>query len=378
MKPLLLLSTGDDDADFLYATGFGVERGIYLEFGTADAELLVNALELERAQAESRIATVRDVQKAGLEPGADMDLATARLAANLLRERGHEAARVSPWLPASWYLELRAAGIEPEIENDLFLERRRRKSTEEASFIRAAQHAAEVACVAVVKELASAQIRDGTLWLDGSPLTSERLMAEAEGVLTSIGYAAGKIIIAGAPGNAMGHFRGEGEIRANSPVVMDIFPQGRKSHYHGDLTRTVVVGEMSDEIRAMHAACVAALEAAIEGIKGGVNGRDLHRTACRVLVEHGFGSTTKGFEGQVDRPRMNHSLGHGVGLEIHEAPYLRDFDYELAAGDVVTVEPGLYLAGLGGLRVEDTGMVTDGGFENFTTLTRSLDPKDYL
>jgi Xaa-Pro aminopeptidase len=76
---------------------------------------------------------------------------------------------------------------------------------------------------------------------------------------------------------------------------------------------------------------------------------------------------------------MNHSTGHGVGLDVHEEPALRGPDENtLQEGDVVTVEPGLYLLGLGGVRIEDTGMVTKGGFNNFTTLTRSLDPRDYL
>jgi Xaa-Pro aminopeptidase len=95
-------------------------------------------------------------------------------------------------------------------------------------------------------------------------------------------------------------------------------------------------------------------------------------------VDRGYGTTTRGFEGNLDGPRMNHSTGHGVGLEVHEAPYLRDLEYPLVEGDVVTVEPGLYQAGLGGVRVEDTGMVTAEGFENFTSLPRSLDPRAYL
>jgi Xaa-Pro aminopeptidase len=176
----------------------------------------------------------------------------------------------------------------------------------------------------------------------------------------------------------MGHYRGEGPLRANATIVMDIFPRGRTSHYHGDLTRTVVVGEISDELRRMHDACCEALETALGLLKAGVNGKDVHLAACRILLEHGYGATTEGFEGEPGRPRMNHSLGHGVGLEIHEAPTLRDLDYPLVPGDVVTVEPGLYLAGFGGMRVEDTGMVTRDGFKNFTTLTRSLAPKDYL
>jgi Xaa-Pro aminopeptidase len=100
--------------------------------------------------------------------------------------------------------------------------------------------------------------------------------------------------------------------------------------------------------------------------------------ACQSLVDHGFGTSTKGFEGKADGPRMIHSTGHGVGLEVHEGPQLRDFDYPLLAGDVVTVEPGLYELGLGGVRVEDTGIVTADGFRNFTSLPRSLDPADYV
>ena len=143
-------------------------------------------------------------------------------------------------------------------------------------------------------------------------------------------------------------------------------------------SRTVVVGEISEELQRMHEACCEVLDAALALLKEDANGRDAHRAACQVLVDRGYGSTTKGFEGDPGRPRMNHSLGHGVGLEVHEAPYLRDLDYPLVSGDVVTVEPGLYLAGFGGMRVEDSGMVTKTGFKNFTTLTRSLDPKAYL
>jgi Xaa-Pro aminopeptidase len=379
MKPLLLLSRGEDDADFIYATGFAVESGLYIKFDADDDLLAVSPLELERAAEGSRAKRVMDARDLGLEKGAsDFEAALARLGAKVLRERGISEARVAPKVPAAWYEEIRAGGVAPEIEAGLFLEERRRKSAEEASFIHSAQRAAEAACVAAVALLAQADIRDGGLTLNGEPLTSERLKVEAEAALTGIGYAAGELIIAGAPGNAMGHYRGEGPLRANATIVMDIFPRGRTSHYHGDLTRTVVVGEISDELRRMHDACCEALETALGLLKAGVNGKDVHLAACRILLEHGYGATTEGFEGEPGRPRMNHSLGHGVGLEIHEAPTLRDLDYPLVPGDVVTVEPGLYLAGFGGMRVEDTGMVTRDGFKNFTTLTRSLAPKDYL
>src|SRR5205823_2073419 len=173
--------------------------------------------------------------------------------------------------------------------------------------------------------------------------------------------------------------RGEGPIKANAPVIIDIFPTSRKTHYSGDLTRTVVVGEISEDVRRMHAAAVQALEAGIESIAPGVAGKEPHLAVCHVLVDRGFGTTTAGYEGPDGVARMNHSTGHGVGLDIHEEPSLREATEDLLTeGDVITVEPGVYLLGFGGVSVEDTGMVTKQGFRNFTTLTRSLDPRDYL
>jgi len=129
----------------------------------------------------------------------------------------------------------------------------------------------------------------------------------------------------------------------------------------------------------MHAATLQALDAAIESIREGVPARDIHHTVCQVLVDRGFGTTSPGYEGAADTAKMNHSTGHGVGIEVHEEPGVRSANAEpLRAGDVITVEQGLYKMGLGGVRIEDTGMVVNGGFDNFTTITRSLDPKDYL
>ena len=187
------------------------------------------------------------------------------------------------------------------------------------------------------------------------------------------------MIIAGSPDSAIPHHRGSGSIQANAPVIIDIFPTSRSAHFSGDLTRTVVVGEVSEEVRHMHAAALQALDAGIESIAAGVPAQEVHHVVCQVLVDRGYGTSTKGFEGPDGVAKMNHSTGHGVGLDVHEQPALRDtVTTPLDEGDVVTVEPGLYLLGLGGVRVEDTGMVTKQGFRNFTTLTRSLNPRDYL
>jgi Xaa-Pro aminopeptidase len=378
MKPLVLIPSGEADADFTYASGFPVETGLYIRFGDGDDVLVASPLEIDRARAQSTAARKMGFAEAGFVDHGEY-ASWPRLAARMLREKGLEEARVSPRLRAAYLEELRFAGVTVEVDLELFKAERRHKSAEEAGFIQAAQRAAEAAATEVVRQLAQAEIKDGLLWLDGRPLTSERLYARAQLLLGEMGFSCPDMIVAGSPECAMPHFRGEGPIRAGAPIIIDIFPSGRGSHYHGDLTRTVVVGEVPDEIRRMHASALQALDAGIESIRAGVSGRDVHHAVCQVLVDRGYGTTTKGYEGPEGGPKMNHSTGHGVGLDVHEEPSLRGPNEEpLLEGDVVTVEPGLYLLGLGGVRIEDTGMVTSNGFANFTSLTRSLDPKDYL
>jgi Xaa-Pro aminopeptidase len=371
--PLVLIPSGDEDADFIYATGFGVESALYIQFAGKDDVLVASPLEIDRARAQSRAALVVEDRETYVQQ------AWARLAARMLREKGFSDARVSPNLRAVHLEDLRASGIDAQVDRELLVAERRRKSPEEAAAIQDAQSAAESAVVEVVRGLAAAEIKDGILWAGGGPLTSEHLYARAQLLLGERGYTCPDMIIAGSPECALPHYRGTGPIRANSPVIIDIFPTSRLTHYNGDLTRTVVVGEISEDVRRMHAAVLQALDAGIESISAGVPGQEPHHAVCQVLVDRGYGTTTNGFAGEEDGPKLNHSTGHGVGLEVHEQPALRDTVVdELREGDVVTVEPGLYLLGFGGVRIEDTGMVTANGFKNFTSLTRSLNPQDYL
>ena len=371
--PVVLIPTGEADTDFIYATGFGVETGLYIRHPDRSDVLVVSPLEIDRARLQSRAMSVLENREAYLSKS------WARLGARMLRDKGITEARVSPNLRAINLEELRAGGIDAQVDPDLFVAERRHKTQEEAEAIRQAQRAAESAVVEVARVLAGAEIKDGVLWSNGDPLTSERLYAQAQLTLGEKGFTCPDMIIAGSPESALPHFRGEGPIRANAPVIIDIFPTGRRTHYNGDLTRTVVVGEVSEDVRRMHAAVVQALDAGQETIAVGVPGKEPHLSVCKVLVDRGFGTTTAGYEGPDGVARMNHSTGHGVGLDVHEGPAIRvTTEAPLEEGDVVAVEPGLYLLGLGGVRVEDIGMVTGRGFENFTTLTRSLDPKDYL
>lgn len=372
-RPIVLIPSGEGDSDFIYATGFNVDSSLYIRFADKVDVLVTSPMEFDRARAESRAASVIE------DHVAYATGAWALLAASMLRARGITEARTSSRLYAVHLEDLRAAGIDVEVDRELFRAERRHKSVEEAAAIQKAQSAAEEAVVTIARELAKAETKDGVLWSNGGPLTSEHLYARAQLKLGEKGFACPEMLIAGSPDCALPHYLGTGPIKANAPVIIDIYPKSRATHFHGDLTRTVVVGKISEEVHRMHTAVLQALDAGIESIAPGVSGKEVHAAVCQVLVDCGYGTTSKGFEGPDGVAKMNHSTGHGVGLDVQELPLVRETSTgPLAEGDVITVEPGLYLLGLGGVRVEDTGMVTGSGFKNFTSLTRSLDPRDYL
>jgi Xaa-Pro aminopeptidase len=376
--PLVLINCGED-ADFYYATRFLThDPALYISFAEGDDVLVLSVLELERGRATTTAAKVLNIAEHGWDNDPDTHRGYAKLAARLLKERGHDRVRVSGKLQAGYLEELRSQDIAVAVDKEVFVRERRRKSPEEAEWIHGAQRAAEAAVSEVAALLGAADVVVGMLELDGRPLTSERLMAAAQAVLNEVGYGCEDMIVAGSPECWMPHFRGAGPIRANAPVIIDIFPRGRVSRYHGDLTRTIVAGEVTDQVRRMHEVVVQALDAAIALIKPGVTGRAVNEEVCRILKEGGFGASYKGWEAPDGVPTMIHSTGHGVGLDVHELPNLRPVDIPLEEGDVVTVEPGLYLEGLGGLRVEDTGIVTADGFRNFTSISRSIDPRSFM
>ena len=206
----------------------------------------------------------------------------------------------------------------------------------------------------------------------GEGVTSEEIRAAIERVFTEHGAAADEIIVSHGAQSAIGHEAGSGPIAAGEPVVIDLFPRDRASGCYADMTRTFVVGEPSDELREWHGLCKQGLDLALGAIRPGVAGADLHRLVCELFQEHGYPTQLSKQPGEVLVDGFFHSLGHGVGLEVHEAPSLGRGGEELVAGDVVAVEPGLYRSGYGGCRLEDLVLVTEGGCENLTDFPYDL------
>jgi Xaa-Pro aminopeptidase len=291
-----------------------------------------------------------------------------------LRELGVTDAAVPPRFPVELADHLRANGITIRVEREMFEDRRRRKNATEIAGLRRAQRACEAALDVARKMLREADHDGGVLQLDGEPLTCERVKVEMQRVFVAHDAVAEEFIVAHGAQGAVGHDMGSGPISAGESVVFDLWPRDRETASYTDMTRTYVVGDVPDEIREYHRLCKEALDRTTEAAKPGVNGRDLMQIACDIFAEHGYPTQLTKKPGEVLDSGFFHGLGHGVGLEVHERPRLSVVGDDLVPGDVITLEPGLYRAGYGGVRLEDILLVTEVGAEAVTRYPYDLEP----
>ena len=290
------------------------------------------------------------------------------------RRFGIDDAVVPGTFPLELADHLRSNGIQVRADRDLFVQRRRVKNDAELAGIRRAQRAAEAAMDAARELMRSAERQDGSVLLDGEPLTCERIKLAVEQAFTANGAFADEFIVSHGPQTAVGHDMGSGPIAPDEPVCLDLFPRDRESGCFADMTRVFVVGTPSDELREWHTLCKEALDRSVAAVKPGVSGSALHKISCDIFEEHGYPTLRSKEPGEVLRDGFYHSLGHGVGLEVHEEPSLGRAPGELVAGDVIAVEPGLYRHGYGGCRLEDIVLVTESGPEVLTDYPYDLEP----
>ena len=290
------------------------------------------------------------------------------------RELGIDHAVVPPSFPLGHADHLRANGVEVTVERDLFDNRRRAKTSTEIAGIRRAQRACEAALDASRELLRRAQANGAGLEVDGEPLTCERIKRVIEDVFADHDVEGSDMIVSHGPQTAVGHNMGSGQIAPNEPIVFDLFPRDRTTGCYSDMTRTYVVGDPSDEIKEWYALVKRALETSTAGVRPGVNGRTLFELVCEQFHEAGYKTQLNKEPGEVLEDGFFHSLGHGVGLEVHELPSMGRSGQDLVPGDVITIEPGLYRSGYGGLRLEDIVLVTDDGYEVLTQYPYELEP----
>ncbi len=263
--------------------------------------------------------------------------------------------RVAENFPVGLARRLTGLGVKLEVAEGALFPEREIKTAAEAAAIREGNRCSALGILAAEAVLRKSRIRKGLLYHRGQVLTSERLKIAIETACLEAGAVSLDTIAAGGDQACDPHERGHGPLRANELIIVDVFPRVNATGYHGDMTRTFLKGRASDSQRALVAAVREAQQAAMERIRAGVNGRSAHQAVCDVFGRLGYETkhTDKGSVG------FFHGTGHGLGLEVHEAPRVSTVDYVLKKGSVVTVEPGLYYPGLGGCRIEDVVQVTE-------------------
>jgi Xaa-Pro aminopeptidase len=345
------------------------------ESGGCQSLLILRDIEMERARRHARVDRVgcpKDFTPDGGLSG-DRETATAQSVAECLRRQGVRHVVADRTLPLIFAHEINRAGIAVECDPDWGVLERRSKDAEEIAWLREAQQATEGAMRMACEMVATAKARrDGVLTIKRQPLTSERLRAAIDVWLLERGYVNPPSIVACGPAGGDCHELGSGVLRTGQPVIVDIFPRNSTTRYYGDCTRTVVHGQVREEVARMHAAVVAAKAAAIRTCRAGVTGEAVHAATCQAITEHGFALGLPPDGAPDTYCALTHGTGHGVGLDVHEPPLLDKGGPSLVPGDAVTVEPGLYCKAIGGVRVEDLVVVTADGCENLNSLPEGL------
>jgi Xaa-Pro aminopeptidase len=349
---------------------------LYAESGDRRA-VVIHSLEIPRLRGESGLEIVAQEELGSDElfsQGIPRWQIDNEIVLRGCRRLGIERAAVPPGFPVGLADFLRAAGVELAVERDLFETRRRAKNETELAGIRRAQRACEAALDAARDLLRRAEPNGEGLAVDGGPLTSERLKRVIEDVFADHGVEGAEMIVSHGSQTAVGHEMGSGQLRANEPIVFDLFPKDKETGCYADMTRTYVVGEPSAEVQEWHRLVKEALDRSTAELRPGKNGREVYELVCDIFQRAGYKTQLNKEPGEVLEDGFFHGLGHGVGLEVHEGPSLSRIGHDLIAGDVVTVEPGLYRAGYGGLRLEDIVLVTEAGHEVITDYPYELQP----
>ncbi|WP_335999157.1 M24 family metallopeptidase [Halorientalis halophila] len=375
-----LIDAAGDDSDQFYLSGFDAPDPFHTLYD-GDVHLLVSSLEYGRAKSESRAVTVDrhvDYDMPALVEEHGRLEGGRRVLAAFLDDRDVESIAVPARFPLATADGLREQGIEvrtPEAPpigrggTNVIGEIRASKTDAEIGHVRAAQKANEAAMKAAEDLLRAATVDDGVLRHEGGPLTSERVQEEIEVTLLRHGCALDETIVACGADAADPHDRGSGPLAADEPIIVDIFPRDKATKYHADMTRTFLKGEPSDDIRRWYDLTAEAKRAALDAVEPGATGAAVHDAVCDVYEDAGEPTLRSD---ETTETGFIHNTGHGVGLDVHEQPLVGPGGEELEPGHVITIEPGLYDPAVGGVRIEDIVVVTEGGYENLTDYPERL------
>lgn len=373
MDNLLIIADSEHDANMLYAVGLFVpDPFIYLRLRGRNY-IVMSDLEVDRARRQAphcRVLSLSRIRNS-LRARGIRSPGLAAATAFILREKNIRRVLVPDNFPLGLAHDLAKQKITVRAKPGGFFPAREIKSPIEVRQLSAALAMAEAGMAAGIAVLRAAKIgRQRWLIHQGAPLTSERLRAVIDCAVTQAGGLAAHTIVAGGIQACDPHERGHGPLRAHEPIILDIFPRSQATGYFGDITRTVVRGRASEAARKLYDTVKHGQQIAFRQMRAGKPTNEIHSAVQEFFVQSGYQTGQR--EGRMEG--FFHGTGHGLGLEIHEAPRMGSTSTgELKAGQVVTVEPGLYYPGIGGVRLEDVALVTKTSPRNLTHFEKVLE-----
>ncbi|HEY3661883.1 MAG TPA: Xaa-Pro peptidase family protein [Chthoniobacterales bacterium] len=366
----LIVAASEIDADMLYATRFfAPDPFIFLE-QNGKRTLVLSDLEIDRArkQAEADEFVPYSTFEKEVQGNRSKAPAYEKVLSHFLAKRKVRSAVVPANFPLGYARELESKKIRLQPTGDLFWPAREGKSESELRLMRKALEITEAGMARGIEVLKRSKPGKGQkLEWSGKVLTSELLRAEIDTAVLRAGGLPANTIVAGGDQACDPHERGHGPLKANSLIIMDIFPRAAASGYYGDLTRTVVRGRASDEQRRLWETVNAGQALALKKMKPGVDGLKLHKEVKQFFTDQGYPTELRAGK----QTGFFHGTGHGLGLEIHEHPRFQKTVFK--AGQVLTVEPGLYYPGLGGVRTEDVVAITKRGIRMLSRFEHRLE-----
>jgi Xaa-Pro aminopeptidase len=378
MAEVLIYADSARSADMRHAVPLLVPDPFLYAETNGSRHIFTNSMEAVRLR-ELGLFEVHILEDFGsdelIEAGVERREGMAQLALRFVESLGVKRFSVPETFPVWLADRLRADGVELDVDQDLFDDRRRSKTDAQLAGMRRAQKAAEAAMDACRELLRSAEISGDELLLDGEPLTVERIKGAMNATFAAHDTTCDEYIVAPGAQGAVGHDMGSGPIPPHTPLIVDIWPRDNSSGVYTDMTRTFVVGDVPADVQEWHRLVKEALDRALAEIGPGADAHAIFEGSCEIFEAAGEPTQRTKAAGESLEDGFFHSLGHGVGLEVHEQPGMgRTSKEKLVVGDVVTVEPGLYRQGYGGVRLEDIVLVAESGAENLTNYPYDLAP----
>jgi Xaa-Pro aminopeptidase len=366
----LIVAASENDPDMLYATHFfAPDPFIYLE-QDGKRTLVLSDLEIDRGRKEAEADEFLPYSQFEKEVQGKSRKAPPyeQVLAHFLAQRKIRSAIVPANFPLGYARAIEARKIRLKPSEGLFWPARETKSESELRQMRKALEITEAGMARGIEVLKQSKPgKGGKLQWHNADLTSEALRAEIDTAVLRAGGLPANTIVAGGDQACDPHERGHGPLKANSLIILDIFPRSAKTGYFGDLTRTVVRGRASEEQRRLWETVNAGQALALKKMKPGVDGLNLHNEVKKFFADRGYPTETRNGR----NVGFFHGTGHGLGLEIHEHPRFQKTVFKV--GQVITVEPGLYYPGLGGVRTEDVVAITKSGIRMLSRFENRLE-----